>query len=60
MLYLDAHPGDFGVPKVMLGHASDLTTQHFYAWLESTKAILHFTSAVLGARNDRVSKLKIA
>jgi integrase len=60
MLYLDAHPGDFGVPKIMLGHKSDMTTQRFYAWLESTKAIQNFTAAVLGARNERVSKLKIA
>jgi len=60
MLYLDAHPGDFGVPKVMLGHKSDVTTQRFYARLEATKAIQNFTAAVLGVRNGRVAKLKIA
>jgi integrase len=59
MLYLDAHPGHFGVPQVMLGHTSDKTTQKFYAHLQTTQAIKHFTSAVLGARNDKVAKLKI-
>ena len=60
MLYLDAHPGNFGVPQVMLGHTSDKTTQKFYAHLQTTQAIKHFTAAVLGARNDKVAKLKIA
>jgi integrase len=60
MLYLDAHPGHFGVPQVMLGHTSDKTTQKFYAHLQTTQAIKHFTAAVLGARNDKVAKLKIA
>ena len=60
MLYLDAHPGNFGVPQVMLGHTSDKTTQKFYAHLQATQAIKHFTAAVLGARNDKVAKLKIA
>lgn len=60
MLYLDAHPGHFGVPQVMLGHTSDATTQKFYAHLQATKAIMHFTAAVLGARNDKINKLKLA
>ena len=60
MLYLDAHPGHFGVPQVMLGHSSNKTTQQFYAHLQTTRAIKHFTAAVLGGRNDRVAKLKIA
>jgi integrase len=60
MLYLDANPGNFGVPQVMLGHTSDKTTQKFYAHLQTTQAIKHFTAAVLGARNDKVAKLKIA
>lgn len=60
MIYLDAHPGDFGVPKMMLGHKSQATTEKFYARLKSTKAIEHFTAAVLGERNALVSKLKIA
>lgn len=59
MLYLDAHPGNFGVPQRMLGHKSDVTTQRFYARLEATKAIKHFTAAVLGERNQRIAKLKI-
>jgi integrase len=59
MLYLDTHPGDFGVPQAMLGHTSDLTTRKFYARLEATKAIQHFTAAVLGERNGRISKLRI-
>ena len=58
MLYLDAHPGHFGVPQVMLGHASTKTTQQFYAHLQTTRAIKHFTAAVLGARNDEVAKHK--
>ncbi|WP_428667636.1 tyrosine-type recombinase/integrase [Reyranella sp.] len=60
MLYLDAHPGNFGVPQVMLGHTSDKTTQKFYAHLQATKAIKHFTAAVLGSRNDKITKLKLA
>jgi integrase len=60
MLYLDAHPGHFGVPQVMLGHTSNRTTQQFYAHLQATQAIKHFTAAVLGGRNDKVAKLKIA
>lgn len=59
MLYLDAHPGDFGVPKVMLGHKWQTTTEKFYARLCATKAIEHFTSVVLGDRNARLLKLKI-
>jgi integrase len=58
MLYLDAHPGHFGVPQVMLGHTSTKTTQQFYAHLQTTRAIKHFTAAVLGARNDEVAKHK--
>lgn len=59
MLYLDAHPGNFGVPQVMLGHTSDKTTQRFYAHLQATKAIKHFTAAVLGARDGKIAKLKL-
>jgi integrase len=59
MLYLDAHPGNYGVPQVMLGHTSDRTTQKFYAHLQTTKAIKHFTAAVLGARDDKIAKLKL-
>lgn len=58
MLYLDAHPGEYGVPQRMLGHKSQVTTQRFYARLEATKAIKHFTTAVLGERNQRIAKLK--
>jgi hypothetical protein len=47
------------VPQAMLGHTSDLTTRKFYARLEATKAIQHFTAAVLGERNGRISKLRI-
>ena len=56
--HLDAHPGHFGVPQVMLGHTSDRTTRKFYAHLQTTRAIKHFTAAVLGARNDEVAKHK--
>jgi integrase len=60
MLYLDQHPGHYGVPQVMLGHTSVNTTQQFYAHLQATKAIKHFTAAVLGARDDKITKLKLA
>ncbi len=60
MIYLNAHPGDFGVPKVMLGHKWQTTTEKFYARLCATKAIEHFTTVVLGERNARLTKLKIA
>lgn len=60
MLYLDAHPGNLGVPQVMLGHTSITTTQKFYARLQATQAIKHFTAVVLGARNDKIAKLKLA
>jgi hypothetical protein len=59
MLYLAEHPGNFGVPQVMLGHTSDRTTQTFYARLQATQAIKHFTAVVLGARNDKIAKLKL-
>jgi integrase len=52
MLYLDVHPGHFGVPQVMLGHTSTKTTQQFYAHLQTTQAIKRFTTAVLDGRND--------
>ncbi len=60
MLYLDEHPGNFGVPQVMLGHTSVRTTQTFYARLQATQAIKHFTAVVLGARDDKIAKLKLA
>lgn len=60
MIYLEAHPGNFGVPKVMLGHKWQTTTEKFYACLCATKAIEHFTTVVLGDRNARLTKLKIA
>ena len=60
MLYLNANPGHFGVPQVMLGHTSDKTTQTFYAHLQATQAIKHFTAAVLADRNDKVAKIKMA
>jgi integrase len=60
MLYLDAHPGNFGVVQIMLGHTSDRTTQRFYARLQATQAIKHFSAAVLGARDDKIAKLKLA
>jgi len=49
-----------GVPQVMLGHTSITTTQKFYARLQATQAIKHFTAVVLGARNDKIAKLKLA
>ena len=60
MLYLDANPGHFCVPQVMLGHTSDKTTQTFYAHLQATQAIKHFTAAVLGERNNKVAMIKLA
>ena len=60
MIYLNAHPGDFSVPKVMLGHKWQTTTEKFYAWLCATKAIDHFTTVVLGDRNARLTKFKLA
>jgi len=45
MLYLDAHPGHFGVPQVMLGHTSNKTTQQFYAHLQTTQAIIEALAA---------------
>lgn len=46
--------------KVMLGHKWQTTTEKFYARLCATKAIEHFTTVVLGERNARLTKLKIA
>jgi hypothetical protein len=51
MLYLDAHPGHFGVPQVMLGHTSTKTRSSTPA--PDDTGHRHFTAAVLGARNDR-------
>lgn len=59
MIYLNTHPGDFAVPKVMLGHKWQTTTEKFYARLCATKAMDHFTTVVLGDRNSRLTKLKI-
>ncbi len=57
MLYLNVYPGQFGVPRAMLGHRSDRTTQRFYAPLQTTQAIEHFTGTVLGRRNETVTGL---
>ena len=60
MLYLKAHPGQFGVPRVMLGHRSDRTTQRFYAPLQATQVMRDFTGTVLGDRNLRLGELTMA
>ena len=59
MLYLDEHPGNLEVVRVMLGHGSTKTTQQFYARMKATRAIELFTKTVLGERDALIAKLKL-
>lgn len=59
MLYLDEHPGNLEVVRVMLGHGSTRTTQQFYARMKATRAIELFTKVVLGERDGLIKKLKL-
>ena len=59
MLYLDEHPGNLEVVRVMLGHGSTTTTQQFYARMKATRAIELFTRTVLGERDALIGKLKL-
>jgi integrase len=49
-LYLDRHPGEYGLVSRLLNHASVSTTMAAYTGAETVSAGLHFQSVVAGLR----------
>ena len=49
-LYLEAHPGAYGVIRLLHGHKSVETTTEFYCGTESTAAVQYFDAHVLHLR----------
>jgi integrase len=47
-VWLDAHPGSFGVVTLLLGHKSVNTTTKFYCGMETAAALRQFDDHVLG------------
>jgi integrase len=52
MLYLLAHPGAYGVIRLVHGHKSVETTTQFYCGMESTAAMRHFDEHILKLRDQ--------
>lgn len=48
--WLEAHPGDYGFVRLLLGHESVETTTRFYCGMETKAAVLHFDEHVLHLR----------
>ena len=51
-LYLDRHPGEYGLVSRVLNHASVATTMAAYTGAETVSAGLHFQSVVAGLRGQ--------
>jgi integrase len=51
-LYLDAHPGAYGVLRLVHGHTSVETTTRTYCGAETAAAMRHFDDHVLRLRRD--------
>ena len=49
-LYLDAHPGAYGVVRLLHGHKSVDTTTRFYCGEETAAAIQHYDAHILNVR----------
>ena len=54
MLYLLAHPGAYGVIRLVHGHKSVETTTQFYCGMESTAAMRHFDEHILKLRDQAI------
>ena len=50
-IYLDLHPGQYEVVRLLLGHKDIKTTISFYAGAESASAARHYQRTILGIRN---------
>jgi integrase len=50
--WLETHPGDYGLVRLLLGHKSVVTTTRFYCGMETKAAVLHFDEHVLHLRES--------
>lgn len=51
-LYLDAHPGAYGVVRLVNGHKSVDTTTRYYCGMETQSAMRHFDDHILKLREQ--------
>jgi integrase len=51
-LYLDAHPGAYGVVRLVHGHKSVDTTTRYYCGMETQSALRHFDEHILKLRTQ--------
>lgn len=51
-LYLDAHPGEYGVPQRVLGHKRLATTMNSYTGSETAAAVRQFDEVILRLREQ--------
>ena len=49
--YLDAHPGEYGVIRLVEGHKSVDTTTKYYCGLERDAALKHYDATIIGLRD---------
>lgn len=56
-LYLDAHPGDYGVVRLLHGHKSVNTTTESYCGRETAAAVQHFDAHIVTLRGGPASPL---
>ena len=49
-LYLEAHPGAYGVVRLLHGHKSVDTTTRFYCGTETAAALQHYDDHILQLR----------
>jgi integrase len=52
-LYLKAHPGAYGVVRLLLGHKSVNTTTKYYCGTETAAALRHFDDFILSLRQTQ-------
>ena len=50
--YLEAHPGAYGVVRLLLGHKSVETTTRYYCGTETAAAVRHYDTHVLKLRDE--------
>jgi hypothetical protein len=56
-LYLDVHPGAYGVVRLTLGHKSVDTTTQFYCGTETAPALRYHDEHTLKIRNAPMAKV---